>query len=260
MTEFPIFETKKVPDILAVIPARYASSRFPGKPLAVLGTKPMIRWVYESSSGVFEHLVVATDDSRIRDAVESFGGRVVMTSAEHRSGTDRCMEALQICRENEGIDFSHVVNIQGDEPMIMPEQLQDLVSCLEMPDTGIATLIRVLGEEEDPYSPHIVKVVVNRDSTALYFSRSVIPFYRDPSGEVPGKRLVYYAHIGLYGFRAEVLEQVTRLPVSLLESAESLEQLRWLENGYPIKTRVTVHHSPGVDTPEDLEKITRLLL
>lgn len=246
-----------MPDFLAVIPARYASTRFPGKPLAMIGNKPMIQRVYESSSLVFSHLVVATDDHRIRRAVEAFGGEVVMTSTEHRSGTDRCAEAYRTCRDKYDIRFTHVVNIQGDEPLLRPEQLQDLTALMEIPETGIATLVRVLGEEEEPESPHIVKVVVDRQSRALYFSRSVIPCFRHPAGNDPGKRPVYYAHVGLYGFRSDILERVTQLPVSSLESAESLEQLRWLENGFPIETRITTHHSPGVDTPEDLEKIIR---
>jgi len=217
----------------------------------------MIQRVYESSSGVFTHLVVATDDHRIRETVESFGGEVVMTSADHRSGTDRCAEAFRICCEKYDIRFTHVVNIQGDEPFIHPEQLLELTAILELPDTGIATLVRVLGKEEEPDSLHMVKVVMDRHAKALYFSRSVIPYLRDPSGNDPGQKPDYYAHVGLYGFRADILERITRLPVSSLEAAESLEQLRWLENGFAIHTRVTAHHSPGVDTPEDLEKIVR---
>ena len=241
------------PQFLGIIPARYASSRFPGKPLALLGDKPMIRWVYETASRVFPHLVVATDDRRIMAVVESFGGRALMTSANHPSGTDRCAEALHQYRDATGLSFSHVVNIQGDEPFIREEQLTLLAECIADSGSDIATLIRSLDRQADLESPHVVKVVVDKNFRALYFSRAPIPYAR--SGAVNNLRIPRYAHLGLYGYRTGVLEEVVRLGPSALELSESLEQLRWLEHGYAIQTAVTPYHSRGVDTPEDLEAL-----
>ena len=241
---------------LGIIPARYASSRFPGKPLAQLGNKPMIRWVYESASQVFDHLVVATDDDRIYAAVEDFGGKVVMTSPDHRSGTERCAEAYQLCQEQSVEKFSHVVNIQGDEPLLEEEQLRSLISCLEIPGTGIATLIQPLSNLSELNNPNVVKVVVSRSLQALYFSRSPIPYVRAQSPDSTGEVPTFFTHIGLYGFRTEVLEQLVKLPPSVLELSESLEQLRWIENGFSIQTKISHLPSIGVDTPEDLENIS----
>ena len=245
------------PQFLGIIPARYASTRFPGKPLALLGGKPMIQWVYETASKVFQHLAVATDDPRISEAVEAFGGYAVMTSASHRSGTDRCAEAMHILTSVSGQSFTHVVNIQGDEPFIRKEQLSLVTECLLDSGSDIATLIRPLVDRNDLNNPHVVKAVVDQDFRALYFSRAPIPYQResgDPSNQGPS-----YAHLGLYAFRREVLEQVVTLPPSALELAESLEQLRWLENGYQIQTAVTRYPSRGVDTPEDLELLRTTL-
>lgn len=254
---FPIFEIKKVTEFLGIIPARYASTRFPGKPLAMLGDKAMIQWVYERASSLFEHLVVATDDERIRQAVQQFGGRVLMTSPEHRSGTERCAEAAELYERESGLRFSHVVNIQGDEPLIQVKQLQTLLSCFQAPGTGIATLIRRLTNPEELANPNVVKVVVDQSFRALYFSRASIPHVRSSEAEgVPGK-LPFYAHIGLYAFQREILEELVQLSPSLLEQAESLEQLRWMEHGIPIRTAVTTLPSIGVDTPEDLERIRK---
>ncbi len=241
---------------LGIIPARYASSRFPGKPLAQLGNKPMIRWVYESASAVFKNLLVATDDNRILKAVEEFGGKGIMTSPSHRSGTERCAEAFQLYQENSGERFSHVVNIQGDEPLVKAEQLHTLLDCFEEPGTGIATLIQPLETQDELVNPNVVKVVVDKKFKALYFSRAPIPYEPNLSSGQPGINCVYYSHIGLYAFRIEVLEQLVKLPPSELEITESLEQLRWLENGYSIQTRISHFPSIGVDTPEDLEKIS----
>lgn len=245
------------PQFLGIIPARYASTRFPGKPLALLGEKPMIQWVYETASEVFQHLIVATDDPRISEAVEGFGGKAIMTSASHRSGTDRCAEALRLFTAVSGQSFTHVVNVQGDEPLIRKEQLSLLTECMLDSGSDIATLIRPLEDRNDQDNPHVVKAVVDRQLRALYFSRAPIPYQResgDPSNQVP-----CYAHLGLYAFRREVLEQVVTLPPSPLELTESLEQLRWLENGYQIQAAVTRYPSRGVDTPEDLELLrTRL--
>ena len=216
---------------IAIIPARYASTRFPAKPLAKLGGKLVIERVYEQVAGCVERAVVATDDERIYDAVKSFGGEVVMTSTEHRSGTDRCREAF----EKVGFDADIVINVQGDEPFIQPEQIETLKRCFENEGTEIATLVKPFSVEdgiealENPNSP---KVVVDEQMHALYFSRSVVPYLRGVERAEWLHHHTFYKHIGIYAFRAEVLKQVTSLPQSSLEKAESLEQLRWLENGY----------------------------
>jgi len=246
-----------VAEFLGIIPARFASTRFPGKPLAMLGDKPMIQWVYERASSLFEHLLVATDDKRIYDAVGRFGGRVLMTSPGHKSGTDRCAEAAGLYEQQMGLAFSHVVNIQGDEPLIQAEQLQTLIDCIQIPGTGIATLIRPLEAQEELGNPNVVKVVVDQSFKALYFSRAPIPFVRSSGAEQKPANIPFYTHIGLYAFRREILEQVVKLPLSALEQSESLEQLRWMEHGITIRTAVTHLPSLGVDTPEDLELIRK---
>jgi 3-deoxy-manno-octulosonate cytidylyltransferase (CMP-KDO synthetase) len=243
---------------IAIIPARYASTRFPGKPLALLGGKPVIQRVYEQVAGVLDDAVVATDDERIYAAVKAFGGKVEMTSTEHRSGTDRCREAY----EKQGMEYDVVVNVQGDEPFIRREQLLALKACFENPSTQIATLVKPFAKEdgiealENPNSP---KVVLDKSGQALYFSRSVIPYLR---GVERGEWLnthTFYKHIGIYAFRAEVLKEVTSLPQSSLEKAESLEQLRWLENGYRIGVGITDCETIGIDTPEDLARAEQFL-
>ena len=244
-------------EFLGIIPARYASTRFPGKPLAMLGEKPMIQWVYEAVSPLFDHLLVATDDQRIYDAVEAFGGRVQMTSPSHTSGTERCAEAATGYEKVTGLRFGYVINIQGDEPLIKAEQVQALMDCIKIPWTGIATLIKALEDPIELGNPHVVKVVVDKEQRALYFSRAPIPFVRDPGVGTKQQTLIYYSHIGLYAFQREVLDEVVRLSPSSLEQAESLEQLRWMENGIPIRTAVTHLKSIGVDTPEDLERIKK---
>lgn len=245
-------------DLLGIIPARFASTRFPGKPLARLGDKPMIQWVYERVSSRFDHLLVATDDQRIYDAVERFGGLVQMTSTEHGSGTERCAEAAAKYEQRTGQQFEFVVNIQGDEPLIQPEQLETLLDCIRIPGTVIATLIRPVEDMEEVDNPNLVKVVVDKFFQALYFSRSPIPFVRDSAESSGYKGGQFYSHIGLYAFRREILDKVVKLPPTSLELAESLEQLRWLENGIPIRTAVTRLTSFGVDTPEDLEHIRKM--
>jgi len=246
-----------VAEFLGIIPARFASTRFPGKPLAMLGDKPMIQWVYERASSLFEHLVVATDDKRIYTAVGRFGGKVLMTSPGHTSGTERCAEAAGMYEQQMGLHFDHVVNIQGDEPLIQPEQLQTLIYCIQTPGTSIATLIRPLKSHEELENPNVVKVVVDQSFRALYFSRASIPFVRSSGAEQKPANLPFYTHIGLYAFRREILDQVVTLPPSALEKAESLEQLRWMEHGITIRTAVTNLPSLGVDTPEDLEFIRK---
>jgi len=244
---------------LGIIPARYASSRFPGKPLADLAGKPMIQWVWERASHSFPDLVVATDDRRILEAVRSFGGKAVMTSAGHGSGTERCAEALDLVEKEGEIPFSHVVNIQGDEPLVSPAQLEELKSCFSEAGVDIATLVHLIQSEEELQNPHVVKVVLDRSMRALYFSRASIPFSRDHVPDLKRREGPYYRHIGLYAFRSSVLRQVVNLPPADLEQAESLEQLRWLYHGLSIQTRLTRVQSMGVDTPEDLDVLRKQL-
>lgn len=243
---------------IGIIPARYASTRFPGKPLADMKGKYMIQRVYEQARKVLDHVCVATDDDRIFNAVQSFGGEVVMTSAQHRSGTDRCFEAYRTLGGHEDV----VINIQGDEPFIKPEQIESLIACFDSPQTQIATLVRPF-EAAEGYealaNPNSPKVVLNERHEALCFSRSVIPYLRGVEPAEWLARHTYYKHIGMYGYRADVLGQITCLPQSSLELAESLEQLRWLQNGYTIKVGITTQETIGIDTPADLEKAIALL-
>ena len=243
---------------LAIIPARYASTRFPAKPLATLGGKLIIQRVYEQVKRAVEDVVVATDDDRIMAAVEAFGGRAVMTSTEHRSGTDRCYEALQ----KVGGDYDIVINVQGDEPFIQPEQIRSLVSCFEDEATDIATLVKPFTAEdgiealENPNSP---KVVISRDMKAIYFSRSVIPYIREVERSEWLTKHTFYKHIGMYAFCAKTLGEVTALAQSSLELSEKLEQLRWLESGYRIGVGITNIETIGIDTPDDLRRAEEFL-
>jgi len=239
---------------LGIIPARYASTRFPGKPLADMDGKPMVQRVYERVSGVLDAVVVATDDERIESAVRAFGGRVVMTSANHRSGTDRCFEALQ----KFGGDYDVVVNIQGDEPFIHPEQIESLKQCFDDESIQIATLVKPFEADGDfettVFNANSPKVVLNCKGEAMYFSRSIIPYIRGKEYKEWLHCHTFYKHIGLYAYRAATLGEITRLPQSPLELAESLEQLRWLENGYRIKCAITNQETIGIDTPADMER------
>ena len=243
---------------LAVIPARYASTRFPGKPLAMLAGKSVIQRVYEQVAGVLDDAYVATDDERIFNAVAGFGGKAVMTSAHHKSGTDRIEEAVQKI----GGDFDVVVNIQGDEPFIHRSQIETVCRCFDDPRTQIATLGKPfnpaegIGPIENPNSP---KIVVDNQGYALYFSRSIIPFVRNAEPQEWPGRYPFLKHIGLYAYRTEVLAEITQLPQSSLELAESLEQLRWLQNGYKIKVGETRIETVGIDTPEDLQRAEQFL-
>lgn len=243
---------------IGIIPARYASTRFPAKPLAILGGKPVIQRVYEQVAGVLDEAYVATDDERIEAAVRSFGGKVVMTSINHKSGTDRCYEAYT----KVGHGYDVVVNIQGDEPFIQHSQLEVVKACFEDTTTQIATLVKPFIPEdgfdalENVNSP---KVVVNKNMNALYFSRSIIPFQRNADKEDWLKGHTYYKHIGLYAYRADVLKEITSLSQSSLEMAESLEQLRWLENGYTIKVGISEVETIGIDTPQDLARAEEFL-
>lgn len=235
----------------AIIPARYASSRFPGKPLALIGGRPMIQHVYEQALACkqLSQVVVATDDERIAACVRGFGGEVFMTSDQHPSGTDRVAEvAAQL------IDTDVVINIQGDEPFVQPEQLEQLCSMFGEAAVQIATLAHPIKEEQFVHDPNVVKVVFSDHGRALYFSRSPIPFLR---GKKDGKWVdeqQHYQHLGLYAYRRDVLLQLTELSPSSLEQSESLEQLRWLQSDYAIYLGVTPHKSLGIDTPADLER------
>jgi 3-deoxy-manno-octulosonate cytidylyltransferase (CMP-KDO synthetase) len=240
---------------IGIIPARYASSRFPGKPLADIHGKPMIQHVYERASGALETVYVATDDERIYDAVKAFGGRVVMTSFVHKSGTDRCAEAVDIAENEQGASYQVVLNIQGDEPFIDPAQLRMVMSCFSGDEVEIATLVKKIDSPQVLFDPNRPKVVINAKSEAVYFSRSTIPYIRGIEREKWLGSHRYYMHIGLYGFRRDILPRITALPQSPLELAESLEQLRWIENGYTITVRVTAYESYGIDTPDDLRKL-----
>ena len=244
---------------LAIIPARYASSRFPGKPLADIGGRPMIERVYERVSRLFDHCYVATDDRRIGEAVLRFGGRVVMTSDSHRSGTDRCGEALEKVETETGIKFDVVVNVQGDEPFVSEEHLTKIKESFLLPDTQIATLVKAFSPTEDIFNPNSPKVVVSATGFALYFSRSAIPFLRGQEQAQWQKQFKYYKHIGMYAYRTDVLREIVRLPAGVLEQAESLEQLRWLENGYTIRVSETTTETVAIDTPEDLQRVLGLL-
>lgn len=238
---------------VGIIPARYASQRFPGKPLAILGGKTVIQRVYEQVGKVLDDVYVATDDDRIKNTVEGFGGKAIMTSPDHKSGTDRIEEAV----EKIGGDFDVVINIQGDEPFIHESQIKELCACFDDADTQIATLGKPFTAEmgmealENPNSP---KIVVDNRGYAMYFSRSVIPYIRNTRREEWIGQFPYLKHIGLYAYRRDVLRQVTQLPQSSLEIAESLEQLRWLQNGYKIKVGLTDVETVGIDTPEDLQR------
>ncbi|MEG0466884.1 MAG: 3-deoxy-manno-octulosonate cytidylyltransferase [Mucinivorans sp.] len=232
----------------AIIPARYASSRFPGKPLAMIGDKTMIARVYERASQCFSRAVVATDDERIFDHVRSFGGQVVMTRSDHRSGTDRVAEAV----EKIGAAGDIIINIQGDEPFISMTQLEQIKSLFDDPTCQIATLVKPFAADEDIFNPNAVKAIFSPQMTAVYFSRSAIPYLRGVESSQWAARHIYYRHVGLYGYRGEVLARITQLEQSPLEQCESLEQLRWLESGYKIKVAITNEDSYGVDTPEDL--------
>lgn len=243
---------------IAIIPARFASTRFPGKPLAMLDGKSIIQRVVEGVSTVIPHTYVATDDERIATAIREFGGNVVMTSSTHRSGTDRCHEAL----EKIGGDFDVVINVQGDEPFVAASQIKALQSCFEEPETEIATLVKAftptMGIEalKNPNSP---KVVVDKRQFAMYFSRSVIPYLRDLKEEEWLNHHTFYKHIGLYAYRVNALRAITNLGTGELEQCESLEQLRWLEAGLKIRVAHTDIETIGIDTPEDLQKAEEFL-
>lgn len=244
---------------IAIIPARYASTRFPGKPLADMNGKPMIQRVYERVHEVVQNVYVATDDTRIEQAVKHFGGNVVMTSDKHKSGTDRCYEAFTLVGNGSDV----IINIQGDEPFICKEQIETLMQCFDSEDVQIATLVKPFRPDDDfetaLFNANSPKVVINKNMEAMYFSRSIIPYMigKHYSEWLPNH--TYYKHIGMYAYRADILKEITSLPQSSLETAESLEQLRWLENGYKIKVGITNQETIGIDTPEDMERAIEAL-
>jgi 3-deoxy-manno-octulosonate cytidylyltransferase (CMP-KDO synthetase) len=242
-----------------IIPARYASSRFPGKPLAMIGNKTMVQRVYDQASKILQQVWIATDDNRIFDVVSEFGGKVIMTSPNHLSGTDRCAEAIRKITDESGNKIDVVVNIQGDEPFIKPEQIALLLECFSDENVELATLVRKVEPGEDIFNPNQPKVILNLKGDAIYFSRAAIPFLRDTEKSLWSKTHTYYKHIGLYAYRSETLKKITRLSRSSLEISESLEQNRWLENGFRIRTATTDWESIGIDTPDDLERAKALL-
>jgi len=238
--------------ILGIIPARYASTRFPGKPLVEIQGKSMIQRVYEQASlcRSLDRVIVATDDERITAEVSRFGGAVEHTNSSHQSGTDRCAEVAVRFPE-----YDIIINIQGDEPFINPEQIDLLVSCFSAPEVQLATLIKAIHTEEELFNLNLPKVVINNLKQAIYFSRQTIPFQRGLGQSAWLNNHAYYKHIGIYGYSRSALLEITKLPPSSLEKAESLEQLRWIENGYAIQTAITTLETIAIDTPEDLEKI-----
>lgn len=243
-------------NIIGLIPARYASSRFPAKPLVDIGGKSMIQRVYEQAekSTHLSKVVVATDHAEIYNHVKNFGGEVCMTRENHISGTDRCYEALTLQSES----YEYIINIQGDEPFIQPDQI-DLLAAVLTGKTEIATLVKVIEQTEQLFNPNMVKVVIGKNCEALYFSRSPIPYLRNINESEWVTQHTFFKHIGMYAYRADILTELTKLHPSTLEKAESLEQLRWLENGFEILAVETSTESFGIDTPEDLVKAMEYL-
>ena len=242
--------------VLGIIPARYSSTRFPGKPLVIINGKPMIEHVWNGviSTKLVDHVIVATEDKRIMDAVAAFGGEAVMTGKHHKSGTDRCGEAMQKLEE-EVNQYDVVINIQGDEPKVAAEQIKIVVDAFNDPSVQIVTLKKKITSLAELNSTNTVKVVCDLKGNALYFSRQPLPYLRDIAKEMWLRRQTYYKHIGIYAFRREILQQLIQLPRTPLEKSESLEQLRWMENGYHITVRETNKESVAIDIPEDLNKL-----
>lgn len=243
---------------IGIIPARYESTRFPGKPLADMCGKPMVQRVYEQVSKVLSTVYVATDDTRILECVENFGGKAVLTSPLHKSGTDRCYEAYQLIGDGEDV----IINIQGDEPFVAIEQIEAVMHCFDNAETEIATLVKPFTTADgwkglaNPYTP---KVVLNGVQEAIYFSRSVVPYLRGVEQEEWLEKETFYKHIGMYAYRADILAKLTELPQAPIEITESLEQLRWLYNGYRIKVATTQHETIGIDTPSDMERALQFM-
>lgn len=242
---------------VAIIPARFGSTRFPGKPLADINGKTMINRVFEQCKKSLDNVYVATDDNRIMEEVEKFGGKGIMTSAKHQSGTDRLAEAADILNKKKNQTYDIILNVQGDEPFIQPEQIKELTDCFNNPVTEIATLIKKTNSNEEIFNPNIPKVVINKNSEAIYFSRSPIPYLRNIEKDKWQEHHSFNKHIGMYGYRYDILKKITQLEPSSLEKAESLEQNRWLENGFRIKVAYTNYENSSIDTPEDLEKVSK---
>jgi 3-deoxy-manno-octulosonate cytidylyltransferase (CMP-KDO synthetase) len=244
--------------IIGIIPARYASTRFPGKPLAIINGKSIIQRVFEQCklAEILDKVIVATDDDRIFDHVMDFGGEAVMTSKEHQNGTSRCAEALSVYERNSGVVFNIIINIQGDEPFIRPEQIHQVADIVSQPEAQIGTLAKKIESEDELFNPNVVKLVADKENRALLFSRNPIPFVRDEDKTNWLSSAVYYKHIGLYGYRKDTLLEIAKQEPSRLELAEKLEQLRWMENGYNVSVAYTDYESMGVDTPGDLLKLT----
>lgn len=244
-------------NIIGIIPARFASTRFPGKPLVDIGGKSMIKRVYEQAKKCSElsNVIVATEDEKIFSHVKSFGGEVMMTSPNHISGTERCAEVAENIQEKADVIF----NIQGDEPFIQPEQLSLLAKCFHDEKTRIATLAKKITDAESLFNPNVPKVILNSKSEAIYFSRAALPFYRGANEAEWTLKHQYYKHIGIYAYRTETLKELAKLQQTPLEKAESLEQLRWLENGFSIKVALTEYETISIDVPEDLEKVKQFL-
>lgn len=245
---------------LGIIPARYASTRFPGKPLAPVNGKPMVERVYQQALLSFENVYVATDDERIANAVEKFSGKVVMTSPSHPSGTDRICEALNVIEQMEGKVYDVVFNVQGDEPYIQAEALNQLKACFNDSSTHIATLAKPMHNLTDILNPNHVKLTRDNSGKALYFSRSPIPYLRSIPQEIWHEKHTFLKHLGIYAYRSNILREITRLSPSSLELAESLEQNRWLENGFNIRVEITNYESISIDTPEDLARVNAMKL
>jgi 3-deoxy-manno-octulosonate cytidylyltransferase (CMP-KDO synthetase) len=247
--------------ILGIIPARYDSSRFPGKPLAIIHGKSMIQRVYEQCkrSACLTEVIIATDDQRIADHAQGFGGKVVMTSKNHQSGTARCEEALRKWQQEQEVEWQGVINIQGDEPFISPEDIDLIGNLLKQAGSKIATLVKKTTSEEELSDPNVVKVVLNEYGEAMYFSRSLIPYFSIESHpEKKSDRITFYKHIGIYGYTSDILARLPNLSATSPEEAESLEQLRWLGHGIKIQTALTDKESVAIDTPSDLLKFTNI--
>jgi len=243
--------------IIGIIPARYGSTRLEGKPLVDICGKTMIQRVYAQAKKAIENVVVATDDERIYEAVIGFGGKVVMTSVNHTTGTNRCLEAYEVYKKETAKEFEVVLNIQGDEPLLEPEQITSLVNCFKEENTQMATLVMPTREKEELETG--VFVVFDKNKNALYFSRAVIPVIRDEVREEWYKNNTYYKHVGMYGFTPTALKEFAKMEQTELENNEKLEQLRWLENGKKIKVALTYHHSIPVDTIEDVNKVIEII-
>lgn len=244
---------------IGIIPSRYSSTRFPGKPLIEIKGKSMIQRVYEQSSKSkkLSKLVVATDDERIYNHVKSFGGDVLMTNINHTNGTSRCNEILTLL-ENEGEEFDVAINIQGDEPYINPEQIDSVIALFENDKVQIGTLVKEISSSDELFNPNVVKAVIGNENNALYFSRRAIPMLRGIDKDIWFDHFTYFKHIGIYGYKTSVLKTIAIMPIGIIEKAEKLEQLRWLENGIPISVNITDYESIAVDTEDDLRKLENI--